>query len=184
MGESRGGRPAGAVAVFLAAIDNAVIVGKVIRSDGMGRLGAWVQARFLGGNALNNSSCHPGACRSRVRTALVVAVLVFGSATATADAPESAAAGPIAAATVHSQDWPKGKWPLRHDAALERRVQALLAKLTVEEKVGQIVQADIGSITPDDIRKYRLGSILAGGNSAPNGNEFSPPQDRLAVPDA
>lgn len=81
-------------------------------------------------------------------------------------------------------DWPKGQWPLRPDAALEQRVQALLAKLTVEEKVGQIVQADIGSITPEDVRKYRLGSILAGGNSAPNGNEFSPPKDWLALADA
>ena len=32
------------------------------------------------------------------------------------------------------------------------RVADLLARMTVEEKVGQIVQGDIASITPDDVR--------------------------------
>jgi len=44
-----------------------------------------------------------------------------------------------------------------------------MAKMTVEEKVGQLIQADILSVTPDDVRKYHLGAILAGGNSKPNG---------------
>ena len=34
--------------------------------------------------------------------------------------------------------------------------------MTLEEKVGQLVQADIASVTPDDLRTYPLGSILAG----------------------
>ena len=50
-------------------------------------------------------------------------------------------------------------------------MQDLLAKMSVEEKVGQTVQGDIGSLTPDDVRKYRLGSALAGGNSDP-GNDY------------
>lgn len=73
------------------------------------------------------------------------------------------------AATVHPESWPRATWPLPKDAALEQRVSALMAKMTVEEKVGQLVQADILSVTPDDVRKYRLGAILAGGNSKPNG---------------
>lgn len=73
------------------------------------------------------------------------------------------------AATVHPNQWPRATWPLPKDAALEQRVAALMAKMTVEEKVGQLIQADILSVTPDDVRKYRLGSILAGGNSKPHG---------------
>jgi len=73
------------------------------------------------------------------------------------------------ASTVHPDSWPRASWPLPKDAALEQRVAALLAKMTVEEKVGQLVQADILSVTPDDVRKYHLGAILAGGNSKPNG---------------
>jgi len=73
------------------------------------------------------------------------------------------------ASTVHPDSWPRATWPFPKDAVLEQRVAALMAKMTVEEKVGQLIQADILSVTPDDVRKYRLGAILAGGNSKPNG---------------
>src|SRR5690606_4195246 len=86
------------------------------------------------------------------------------STVATAPAVEPAASQAMVA---QPQNWPRVDWPLPHDAALEARVDALLATMSVEEKVGQIVQGDIDSITPEDLRKYRLGSILAGGNSDP-----------------
>jgi beta-glucosidase len=75
------------------------------------------------------------------------------------------------AATVHPELWPQGHSPLPPDPALEARVKALLAKMSVEDKVGQMIQADIKYVTPDDVRQYRLGSILAGGNSKPNGQQ-------------
>jgi beta-glucosidase len=74
-----------------------------------------------------------------------------------------------ASATVHPDQWPRATWPLPSDAALEQRVAALMAKMSVEEKVGQLIQADILSVTPDDVRHYHLGAILAGGNSKPKG---------------
>ncbi|MGQ2931384.1 MAG: glycoside hydrolase family 3 protein, partial [Sphingopyxis sp.] len=49
--------------------------------------------------------------------------------------------------------------------------------MTIEQKVGQLVQADISTITPKDLETYPLGSILAGGNSGPNGNERSSAAD-------
>lgn len=70
---------------------------------------------------------------------------------------------------MHPETWPRATWPFPKDAALEQRVSALMAKMTVEEKVGQLIQADILSVTPDDVRKYHLGAILAGGNSKPHG---------------
>ena len=76
------------------------------------------------------------------------------------------------AATVHPASWPQGHWPLPPDPALEARVRALLAKMSVEDKVGQMIQADIKYVTPEDVRQYRLGSILAGGNSGPDGGEY------------
>ncbi|WP_449757869.1 glycoside hydrolase family 3 N-terminal domain-containing protein [Dyella ginsengisoli] len=75
--------------------------------------------------------------------------------------------------TVHPQTWPKVAPALKPDAALEARVAKLLAGMSVEDKVGQLIQADITAITPDDLKTYHLGSVLAGGNSGPNGNEFS-----------
>lgn len=79
------------------------------------------------------------------------------------------AAGPSAQS--NPEVWPALESPLPANPELERRVQALLAMMSVEEKVGQTVQGDIGSLTPDDVRKYRLGSALAGGNSDP-GNDY------------
>ncbi len=80
--------------------------------------------------------------------------------------------------------WPSVIWPLNRDAMIEARLDALMARMTVEEKVGQTVQGDIASITPDDIRTYRLGSILAGGNSDPGGRYNATPAEWLALADA
>jgi beta-glucosidase len=53
--------------------------------------------------------------------------------------------------------------------------------MTLEEKVGQVIQADIAAITPEDLREYPLGSILAGGSSAPNGDDRASPAEWLAL---
>lgn len=72
--------------------------------------------------------------------------------------------------------WPTSRSPaVMSDALTEARVSDLLARMTIEEKVGQVIQADIGSISPADLADYPLGSILAGGNSAPGGDERAPP---------
>ncbi|MGO4778265.1 hypothetical protein AB4084_22640, partial [Lysobacter sp. 2RAB21] len=65
---------------------------------------------------------------------------------------------PAAAATVAPAHWAALKPPIARDARLEKRIADLLAKMSVEEKVGQIVQADINSATPEDVRKYHIGS--------------------------
>lgn len=73
--------------------------------------------------------------------------------------------------------WPSANSPdAMTDAATSAFVEDLLARMTVEEKVGQVIQADIGSISPADLATYPLGSILAGGNSAPGGDERAPAQ--------
>ncbi|HWU70240.1 MAG TPA: exo 1,3/1,4-beta-D-glucan glucohydrolase [Pseudoxanthomonas sp.] len=93
--------------------------------------------------------------------------------------------GPAATqAAAPSSPWPEVKWPLAEDPALEKRIADLLATMTVEEKVGQLVQGDIASLTPEDVRKYRLGSVLAGGNSDPGGKYDASPAQWLALADA
>jgi beta-glucosidase len=71
--------------------------------------------------------------------------------------------------TAHPEKWPVAKSQGLIDPATEKFVTDLLAKMTLEEKVGQMVQADIGSIKPEDLAVYPLGSILAGGSSPPIG---------------
>ncbi|WP_200207052.1 glycoside hydrolase family 3 protein [Micromonospora coerulea] len=50
------------------------------------------------------------------------------------------------------------------------RVADLLARMTLDEKIGQMTQAERGSVTQADLTTYRLGSILSGGGSAPTPN--------------
>lgn len=80
-------------------------------------------------------------------------------------------------------NWPKLASAGIKDAATERRIDAIMAQMTLEEKVGQTIQADIAFIKPDDLKKYPLGSILAGGNSSPNGNERASAQEWLKLAD-
>ena len=78
-------------------------------------------------------------------------------------------AASAAETTAHPALWPAAKSQGLVDPRTEAFVDSLLAKLTLEEKVGQMIQADIASITPDDLKTYPLGSILAGGSSPPLG---------------
>ena len=77
-------------------------------------------------------------------------------------------------AKANPANWPAARSPAAITSAqTEAQIAALLAKMTLEEKVGQLIQADISAITPDDLARYPLGSILAGGNSGPFGDERS-----------
>lgn len=52
-------------------------------------------------------------------------------------------------------------------SSYDPRVDELLARMTLEEKIGQMTQADLGSLDEDDVEKYFLGSVLSGGGSDP-----------------
>jgi len=54
------------------------------------------------------------------------------------------------------------------DRALEARLDTLLARMSLEQKIGQIIQAEIQHVTPEQVARYHLGSILNGGGSFPD----------------
>jgi len=97
----------------------------------------------------------------------------FGLATAAASA-QSIAQAPAA-------DWPQTHSAIRRDAVLEARVAAIVKAMTLAQKVGQMTQAEIKSVTPDDVRRYYLGSILNGGGSWPNNDKHARAADWLAL---
>lgn len=82
--------------------------------------------------------------------------------------------GGALAQTVHPERWPVAHSPVQRDAAMEARITAMLARMTVEEKVGQTLQPEMKSITPEDVRAYHIGSIENGGGSVPNGDKHAP----------
>jgi beta-glucosidase len=54
------------------------------------------------------------------------------------------------------------------------RVEDLLSRMSLDDKLGQMTQAERGAVNPQsDIATYRLGSLLSGGGSAPSPNTAS-----------
>ncbi|KQM96954.1 1,4-beta-D-glucan glucohydrolase [Sphingomonas sp. Leaf25] len=111
---------------------------------------------------------------------LSTVLAALGAASA---APAQTVPAPAPAATVHPELWPRANWPYKTDAKIEARIADLLKRMTVEEKVGQVIQGDIASLTPADVKRYHLGSVLNGGNSAPNNDEFAPASEWLKLAD-
>ena len=103
--------------------------------------------------------------------------VVLGAAVAVCCSPIAveAADAPVA--------WPAVQSAVPKDAKIEARIATLLEKMTLEQKVAQMVQADIRYVTPDDVRKYRLGSILNGGGAFPENNKHAPLSDWVELAD-
>ena len=70
--------------------------------------------------------------------------------------------------------WPAVKSPIKKDPVIESKIDEWLAKMSIEQKVGQMIQAEIKSISPDDAAKYHIGSILNGGGSWPTDKADGP----------
>ncbi|MBS0393018.1 MAG: glycoside hydrolase family 3 protein, partial [Proteobacteria bacterium] len=86
-----------------------------------------------------------------------------------------------AATVVHPAAWPRAHSPSFIDAAAEKRISELLAAMSDEEKVGQVIQTDIGAIEPAELRRYPLGSVLAGADSGPHGDDRAAPASWAAL---
>jgi beta-glucosidase len=92
------------------------------------------------------------------------------------------------AADLPSRSVPRDIWPAAQPVAPDQSTEAFVAQLllhmSLEEKIGQMIQADIASISPAELTHYKLGSILAGGNAAPGDNPRAAPQAWLNLTDA
>ena len=86
-----------------------------------------------------------------------------------------------AAVSVLSSSWPSLTSEVAQD--VESTVATILSSMTTAEKVGQMVQAEIGNVTPNQAREWNLGSVLNGGGSWPNG-QYSMVADWVALADS
>ncbi len=68
-------------------------------------------------------------------------------------------------------------------AAEDARVADLIARMSVERKVAQLIQPQINSFTAEDMRRYRFGSYLNGGNGGPYGDEYAEASEWLKLAD-
>lgn len=85
--------------------------------------------------------------------------------------------------TARPEIWPAYDYPVPTRSDHEQMIAKLVARMTIEEKIGQLVQADLCCVTPAEVTEYKLGSILVGGNSGPNGNDLAPAPEWLNAAD-
>ncbi|MBN2441337.1 MAG: hypothetical protein JXJ04_08320, partial [Spirochaetales bacterium] len=52
--------------------------------------------------------------------------------------------------------------------SVEERVEDLLSRMTLNEKIGQMTQPNSSDCTPGDVTTYYLGSVLSGGSDGPS----------------
>lgn len=123
-------------------------------------------------------------------TALALGSALAGCSASYGGGESLAVSAPVAsevaepqAAAINPEIWPSLEAaPL--DPAIEARIDAIMAQMTLEQKVGQTIQADSASITPEEVKRYRLGSVLSGGNSAPGPLPYADAETWLEVADA
>ena len=84
-------------------------------------------------------------------------------------------------AVASSEHWRTVRRVQPRRAADEQRIAAIVARMTLREKIGQMTQAEIRSVTPEDVQRYSLGSVLNGGGAWPKMNRQASVGDWLAL---
>jgi beta-glucosidase len=94
-----------------------------------------------------------------------------------------AAVALLATGATAAEIWPRAQVQPTNPA-IDARVRAIVAGMTLEQKIGQMTQPDIRSVTPDDVRRYYIGSVLNGGGAWPAMNMHASVDDWLNLSDA
>ncbi|VUD45956.1 Beta-glucosidase BoGH3B [Thalassocella blandensis] len=79
--------------------------------------------------------------------------------------------------------WPTDLSAIKPSEKIENQIDSFLGRMSLEEKIGQIIQPEIAWTTPEDVKKYHLGSVLNGGGSMPNQNKYASLNDWVTLAD-
>lgn len=74
-------------------------------------------------------------------------------------------------------DWPKIESDITADPLIEQEIEQILTLMTLQEKIGQMIQPNLRDVTPEELKQYKLGSILNGGGTWPNNTKRSSPKE-------
>ena len=102
-----------------------------------------------------------------MRAFLLATAAAIGLAGCTTGPAPAASAPPAQTAPVANED---------------ARIADLVARMSIERKVAQLIQPQIGSFTAADMRRYRFGSYLNGGTAAPMAMNSPQPRNGCAMP--
>jgi len=74
-------------------------------------------------------------------------------------------------------EWPKIESNIAKNLLIEAKIVNILSKMTLEEKIGQMIQPDLREVTPEEAQQYKLGSLLNGGGGWPDNNKYATAKD-------
>jgi len=107
-------------------------------------------------------------CPARFRKVIALGLLLAACAPRPTLVPAPTPTLPVTAASPMT---PK-ETPVYHNPSLpfEQRVADLLARMTLEEKIGQMTQVEKNSLSPAEVTARFIGSVLSGGGGYPQPN--------------
>lgn len=121
-----------------------------------------------------------------VKSALKLSALILvGTLVACGENEQSQEEAQISkVAEITPSSWPELEPAVPLNPEMEERITQLMAQMSVADKVGQTMQGELRHLTPEDVRKYRIGSVLNGGGSQPYGKRIAELEDWLSLADA
>ena len=87
-------------------------------------------------------------------------------------------------AQANDVQWPALTSAVKIDPEIEQKIDGLLSTMTIDQKVGQVIQPELRHVTPEDIKNYHIGSVLNGGGAFPNNDKYADVSDWVAQADA
>jgi len=102
--------------------------------------------------------------------------------TITSEATVASLEQPVASSNIDI--WPTLDIAVKADTDIEAKITTLLATMSLEQKVAQMIQPEIRDITIEDMRKYGFGSYLNGGGAFPNNDKHATPSDWVNLAEA
>lgn len=95
----------------------------------------------------------------------------------------SAHANSLIPPLMYQEDWPRIDSRVEKDPNAEAVIRGILVQMSLEEKVGQMIQPDLREVTPREVTEYKLGTILNGGGAFPKNDKYATASDWAEVAD-
>ncbi|MCG6201097.1 glycoside hydrolase family 3 protein [Psychromonas antarctica] len=106
----------------------------------------------------------------------VIALITSSSAYAALNSQDSVSTA-IESKVPYFAQWPTLQSAIGKDPLIEKRITEILVQMTLQEKVGQMIQPELREVTPQEAKSYKLGSLLNGGGGWPNNNKYATAKD-------
>ena len=87
----------------------------------------------------------------------------------------------VANVSTEQEIWPNIETGIAANPEMEAKIAKMLANMTLEQKIVQMIQPEIRDISVEDMRKYGFGSYLNGGGAFPNNDKHASAADWIEL---